>query len=330
MLAQNVPMEFAPVLGHYGIALVFGAVLLDLGGLPVPAVPLLVVAGALSLQGALRADLVFGVAFAAALLADHTWFFVGRRHGRRLLETICRISISPDMCVSRTDELLGRYGSSLLLFAKFLPGVSAVSIPTMAAMGTPWRRFALFDAAGCAIWCGAYIGAGAIFGREIDRILAAMSRYGAGALDAALAIVALYIAAKLLQRRRLRRLHELVRIAPEEVARRLRDGEDLVIVDARSRVARTSDPRALPHSVALEDPRAIEALPSVLRTKPTVVTFCTCPNEASAAFVAELLLKAGYRNVRVLTGGESALDVLAAVDHALTTPPPARETAGID
>src|SRR5690349_13636037 len=103
-------MDLAPVLGHYGIALVFGAVLLDLGGLPVPAAPLLVVAGALSLQGTLRADLVFGAAFAAALLADHTWFFVGRRHGRRLLETICRISISPDMCVSRTDELLGRYG----------------------------------------------------------------------------------------------------------------------------------------------------------------------------------------------------------------------------
>ena len=322
-------MELAPVLHHYGIALIFGAVLLDLGGLPVPAAPFLVVAGALSLHGPLRADLVFGAAFTAAVLADHTWFFFGRRRGRRLLETLCRLSISPDMCVSRTDELIGRYDASLLLFAKFVPGVSALSIPTMAAMGTPWRRFALLDAAGCAIWCGAYIGAGAIFGREIDRVLAAMSRYGNGALEAALGVVALYIAAKLFQRRRLRRLHELVRIAPEEVARRLRDGEDLVIVDARSRVARSSDPRPLPRSVLLEDPRAVEALPPELRMKPTVVTFCTCPNEASAAFVAELLLKAGYRNVRVLTGGERALDVLAAAGQAVATPAIAREAAEI-
>lgn len=303
-------VELAPVLGHYGVALVFGAVLLDLAGLPLPAAPWLVAAGALSLQGSLRADLVFASAFVAALIADHTWFLVGRRHGRRLLETICRISISPDICVSRTDELLGRYGPSLLLFAKFVPGVSAVSIPTMAAMGTPWRRFAAFDAAGCAIWCGAFIGAGAIFGREIDRLLAAMSRFGAGALELALAGIALYIAAKLAERRRLRRLHRLVRIEPEEVARLLEDGEDLVIVDARSRVARTSDPRSLPRSIVLEDPRAIGALPIALRARPIVVTFCTCPNEASAAFVAELLLKAGYRNVRVLTGGERALDVL--------------------
>ena len=64
-----------------------------------------------------------------------------------------------------------------------------------------------------------------------------------------------------------------------------------------------------PRSIILNDPRAIEALPRELRDK-TVVTFCTCPNEASAAFIADLLLKAGYRNVRVLTGGTDALDAL--------------------
>jgi len=307
-------MELAPVLNHWGIALVFAAVFVDLGGLPIPSAPWLVVAGALSVEGSLRADLVFASAFAAAVVADHAWFLAGRRHGRRLLETICRVSISPDICVSRTDELLGRYGPSLLLFAKFLPGVSAVSIPTMAAMGVPWRRFVRFEAPGCAIWCGAYIGAGAIFHREIDDFLRTMRRFGADAVEVGVAIIAVYIAAKVLERRRLRRLHDLVRISPEEVARRLEDGEDLVIVDARSRIARASDPRALPRSIVLEDPRAVDALPHELRAK-TVITFCTCPNETSAAFVAELLLKAGYRNVRVLTGGEQALDVLVVADQ---------------
>ena len=119
----------------------------------------------------------------------------------------------------------------------------------------------------------------------------------------------IYIAFKLLHRRRLVRLHELVRIAPREVARLLDDGHDVVILDARSQVARSSDDRVLPRSIILNDPRAIDALPRELRDK-TVVTFCTCPNEASAAFIADLLLKAGYRNVRVLTGGTDALDAL--------------------
>ncbi|HUJ01289.1 MAG TPA: VTT domain-containing protein, partial [Usitatibacter sp.] len=253
----------------------------------------------------------------AAMLADHAWFFVGRRHGRRLLETLCRVSISPDTCVSRTDAMLGRYGPSLLLFAKFIPGVSAVTIPTLAAMRIPWRRFIAFDAAGCAIWCGAYLGAGAIFSREIDRLLGAMSRIGIGVAEAGAAILAVYLAAKFLERRRLQRVYDLVRIAPPDLARLLRHDREVVILDARSQVARASDPRALPNSLVLDDPRSIDALPAELRTK-TVVTFCTCPNEASAALVASLLLESGYPKVRVLTGGERALDVLA-VDQAVAS-----------
>ena len=303
-------MELAGVLHHWGLALVFVVVLVDLGGLPLPATPLLVIAGAVSVEGSLRAELVLLAAFAAALMADHMWFFVGRRHGRKLLETVCRISLSPDICVNRTDELLGRYGPSLLLFAKFMPGVSAVSIPTMAAMGVKYGRFIRYDAAGCLIWCGTYIGAGLIFSREIDRVLDTMSWLGSRIIVVIAALLALYIGAKLWHRRRLMRLHGLVRIAPREVAAFIEEGSDFVILDARSQVARSSDPRVLPKSMTLEDPTAIEALPLELREK-IVVTFCTCPNEASAAFVADLLIKAGYSRVRVLTGGTDALDALA-------------------
>ena len=303
-------MDLVGVINQWGIPLVFAAVLLDLAGLPLPAAPWLVVAGALSIEGPLRTDVLLAAAFFAALIADNAWFLVGRRHGRKLLETVCRVSLSPDICVSRTDELLGRYGPSLLLFAKFIPGVSAVSIPTMAAMGTTWRKFLAYDAAGCVIWCGAYIGVGAIFSREIDRVLDTMDWIGGRALAILAGFFLAYVAAKLVHRRHLVRLHDLVRIAPHEVSRLLEAGHDFVILDARSEVARSSDSRSLPRSIPLQDPRAIESLPRELRDK-TVVTFCTCPNEASAAFVADLLIKAGYRNVRVLTGGAQALDELA-------------------
>ena len=305
-------MDLVAVLNHWGIPLVFAVVLFEFAGLPVGASAWVIVAGALSIEGPLRTHHVLFAAFAAALAADHAWFFLGRRFGRKLLEAVCRISLSPDICVSRTDDMLGKYGPALLLYAKFVPGVSAVAIPTLSAMGVPYRRFVRFDVAGCLIWSGAHVGIGALFHRQIDEVLDTMHFVGANAIAIAVTLFAGYLALKLVHRRHLIRLHDLVRIAPDEVSRMIGEGHDLVILDARSQVARTSDPRSLPRSIVLEDPRAIETLPPELRSK-TLVTFCTCPNEASAAFIADLLVKAGYRNVRVLTGGATALDALAVV-----------------
>jgi len=305
-------MDIAAILHEWGFALVFGAVLLEQAGLPLPSAPLLVVAGALAMQGPMRPDALFLTAFAAALISDHAWFVFGRRYGRRLLETVCRISLSPDICVSRTDDLVARHGAKLLLFAKFIPGVSAVAIPTAAAMGIPYRRFLPFDAAGVALWCGAYIGVGAVFSREVDRVLQAMDWFGPRALALLALLLGIYIASKLLRRHALRRLHGLVRISPQQLAALMEAGEPLVIVDARSEVARRSDPRMLPRAIVFDDACPVSGLSREMRDT-TLVTFCTCPNEASAALLAEQLMKAGHGNVRVLTGGTDALDFLARV-----------------
>src|SRR5687768_6019596 len=120
-------MDLIADLREWGAFLIFAAVLLEQGGLPLPAAPILVVSGSLAATGAFRPELVLLSAFAAALLADHVWFIVGRRFGRQVLDTVCRISLSPDTCVRRTDDLVTRHGPYLLLVAKFIPGVSAVA-----------------------------------------------------------------------------------------------------------------------------------------------------------------------------------------------------------
>src|SRR5689334_11087978 len=111
------------LLAEWGIALVFVAVLVEQAGLPLPAAPMLVGAGALAQQELMRPELVLVVALAASLAADHLWFFAGRRRGRALLGFLCRVSLSPDTCVRRTDDLIARHGPALLLVAKFVPGV---------------------------------------------------------------------------------------------------------------------------------------------------------------------------------------------------------------
>ncbi len=302
-------MDPIDLLARWGIPLVFVAVTLEQVGLPLPAGAILVCAGALSAAGAMRPEHVLLVAFIACLAADHAWFVAGRLHGRRLLAMLCRVSLSPDTCVRKTDDLIGRHGAKLLVFAKFIPGVSAVAIPTAAAMGIAYRRFILFDAMGSLLWSATCIGAGMIFGREVRRVLDWMGRVGGASLAIVAVLFALYIAWKLARRWRLRRLHRLLRISPEEMAGLLGSGEDLVILDARSATARTGDPRVLPRAVFIDDRDAADVLPADARSR-LIVTFCTCPNEASASLLAERLLRSGYERVRILTGGADALELL--------------------
>ena len=304
-------MDPVALLAQWGLLLVFFSTLLEQGGLPLPAAPLLVAAGALAQDGELRPEYVLLAAMAACMIADHAWFLLGRRGGRRLLAGICRLSLSPDTCVRRTDDIIARHGAALLLVAKFIPGVSAVAIPTASAMGLPYRRFLLFDAIGCAAWCGCYVGLGMIFSREINRLLAALERIGGWSLLVVGSLFALYIALKVLHRARLKRLYHLVRISPAEAVALLEQEPELIIVDARSRLARDEDPRVFPGAIAYEEGNVVALLPDDARGR-TIVTFCTCPNEASAALLAESLVKAGFPRVRVLTGGSEALELLAA------------------
>jgi membrane protein DedA with SNARE-associated domain/rhodanese-related sulfurtransferase len=297
------------LLTHWGIALVFGSVLLEHGGLPVPAAALLLAAGALAGQGEMRPEHALLAAFLASMLADHLWFLAGRRYGRRLLAVVCRISLSPDTCVRKTDDLVTRHGAPLLLVAKFIPGVSAVAVPTIAAANVPYRRFLLFDALGCLVWSGTYIGAGMIFSRQLDRILDALATIGGWSLTIVAGLFVLYILLKLEYHRKLRRLYEVTRITPLQAAGLLESDPGAIILDARSELARRADTRSLPRSIAVGLDDLFGALPPDARDR-TIITFCTCPNEASAAALADRLIKAGYLRVRVLSGGTDALAAL--------------------
>ena len=303
-------MDPFDLLARWGAWLLFGITLAGRSGLPIPVEPFLICAGALASAGTLGPGAVLFAAMAGCLIGDHAWYAAGRWRGRELLAGICRISISPDTCVRKTDDMVLRYGPALLLAAKYLPGVSIVAIPTAASSGLPYRRFLAYDIAGSALWCGPLVGVGWIFSPWVHALLDLLARLGGWAITALALAFAGYIAAKFLQRRRLRRLYGLVRIDAGEVARLVaRDGSQVVILDARSKLARDQDPRRFPGSIFVEDDAAIATLPSDTRMK-MVITFCTCPNEASAALLAESLLRDGYDRVRILTGGQDALAVL--------------------
>src|SRR5437870_6506986 len=98
-------MSPAPdLLMNYGLVVVFAWAFAVQAGLPAPAVPMLLGAGALS--GAGRMDLAMAViaAMTATLGADVLWYALGRSHGLRVLETLCRFSRDPDTLIRHAKE----------------------------------------------------------------------------------------------------------------------------------------------------------------------------------------------------------------------------------
>src|SRR5205814_5993077 len=160
---------------RYGVSLVFLNVFAEQIGMPVPAVPTLIVAGALARNGRMSSThTILIAAVAASLIADWIWFLLGRRYGYRILRTLCRISLSPDSCVRDTEARFERWGMKSLLFAKFVPGFSTVAPPLAGAAGRSTLAFVIYDGIGALIWAGSAVAAGRAFHRAIDRVLLAL------------------------------------------------------------------------------------------------------------------------------------------------------------
>lgn len=293
------------LVARHGIAIVFLNVLVEQVGLPVPAVPTLIVAGALAAKGQLSAPAVFAAAVMASYIGDGLWFAGGRIYGHRVMRLLCRISLSPDSCVRQSEYQFGRWGKAALVVSKFVPGLSAVTPPLAGAMRMGWPSFILLNGAGIVLWAGIPIGAGMLFHDQIGRVIAVLERYGAMAGSLLVAALAAYIAFKWWERQRFYRALRLARITVEELRELHERGKRPVVVDVRSAVARKADGRIIPGALAM-DPAEIESHLRELPKDREIVFYCSCPNEASAAQVAKQLIQLGYTRVRPLAGGLDA------------------------
>jgi len=299
--------EIVLLIGEYGLLVVFLNVLVEQAGLPVPAVPTLVVAGALAANGQLPPAGVLAMALGGCLLADFAWYAAGRRFGHGVTRALCRISLSPDSCVRQSELRFQRWRGQVLLVAKFVPGLSTVAPPLVGAMGLGPGAFVLLDGAGSLLWAGLAVALGYAFSRQIDRVLDALESAGTLALGLLGTLLAAYILLKWWQRWRLLRSLRMARISVEELGRALAAGEAPVVVDVRTAAARALDGRVIPGALLLD----LDDLEPVLRAVPPereLVLYCNCPNEISAARVAQRLIEHGYRRVRPLLGGLDAWD----------------------
>ena len=293
------------LIAEYGLLLVFLNVLVEQAGLPLPAVPTLVVAGALSSLGRLPLSAVVLVALLACLISDFAWYLAGRRYGASVMRTLCRISLSPDSCVKQSELRFQRWRGQILLIAKFVPGLSTIAPPLMGAMKLRPPIFMLLDGLGSLLWIGLVVGLGYAFSQQIDRVLFALASAGTIAVEVLVALLLAYVIVKWWQRKRLLLSLRLARITVDELHRLIEDGKRPVVVDVRSQAARLADNRIIPGALMAN----LNGIDQALHQVPIdqdVVIYCSCPNEVSAAKAAKGLLMQGYRKVRPLLGGLDA------------------------
>jgi membrane protein DedA with SNARE-associated domain/rhodanese-related sulfurtransferase len=289
----------------YRILVITANVLANQLGIPVPVIPTLIVAGAWVAQGTISPTALLCCTILACVFADSVWFIAGRVYGGGVMKLLCRISLTPDSCVSDTQARFERWGSNVLLVAKFVPGLSLVAPPLAGATRMPWLRFLVFTAMGSTAWLGVVILGGVVFRHQIEQLLPHMSEFGTKAVGILVAMVALYVTYKWWERRRFYSALRMARIEVGELSKLMDSGPAPLVMDVRSLTAMTLDPRQIPGALHIPLSDVTAHLKDLPRDR-EVISYCACPNEASAAQVAKLLMNNGFKRVRPLHGGLDA------------------------
>ena len=289
---------------HGGIVL-FAVVFAEQVGLPIPAVPVLLAAGALAGAGKMNLALAMGLGVVACLLGDLIWYYLGRHRGVQVLKVLCRISLEPDSCVRRTENFFIRHGTRSLVLAKFIPGLSTVTPALAGLFRVSVERFMLYNGLGALLWTAAFIAPGYLFSDQLEWVAAEAARLGSSFVVLVGGVLALYIAYKYIHRQLLLRELRIARITADELKQLLDDGRDVVIVDLRQPLDIQVDPYSIPGALRM----AVEELEQRHHEIPRdrdVILYCACPNEVTAARMALLLKKNGITRVRPLVGGVEA------------------------
>jgi membrane protein DedA with SNARE-associated domain/rhodanese-related sulfurtransferase len=309
--------ETTQFLMRHGLSLVFGAVLIEQLGVPIPAVPLLLAVGALSATGNFSLAIAILFTVIACLIADACWFYLGRYRGNQVLGFLCRLALEPDSCVRRTQNVFTRYGLRGIIVAKFIPGMSTVAPPLAGMAGIHAGRFLATDALGALLYGSTFLGLGYAFRHQIDQIGAAIAHIGGSALTLILIVAAAWVSYKFWQRQNLLRELRTARITVAELRQKLDAGENPVILDLRSPQELERDPSIIEGAIhlLLDD---VERRRHEFPHDRDIVVYCSCPNEATAAKVALTLQRKGFTRVRPLLGGIAAW---RAENHPLGTRP---------
>ena len=289
---------------------VFFTVLAEQIGLPLPAIPILLAAGAVAGDGQASLTMVTALSVAACLLGDMVWFELGRHRGRQTLSLLCRIALEPDACVRRTENFFLIHGIRSLILAKFIPGLSTLAPALAGLFRIPIGRFLVFNGAGALLWSFSFLLLGYVFSDQIGYVAELAVQFGETATAIIAAALVGYLLYKYIHRQRLLRELRVARISATELKQLMDDGHQSVVVDLRGALDHIADPYTIPGALRIAAEELEQRHQDIPRDR-DVILFCACPNDATAARMALILKRKGVLRVRPLAGGIDAWRELA-------------------
>ncbi len=167
--------------GYWALGL---TLLLENAGVPVPGETILLLASFLAFEHHLQIGWVIVIATIAATLGDNVGFALGAYGGRPLLRKYQSLFRIQDQTVVRGELLFARYGASTIFFSRFVFGMRIIAGPLAGVLRMPWRKFAVFNFLGAAVWVSAISTVGYLFGQHWHRLERWVKRF-----DVTLALV---------------------------------------------------------------------------------------------------------------------------------------------
>jgi len=295
---------------HYGPLIVFLNALISSAGLPLPILPTLLTAAALAGQNRYQLTEIVLAGVGGALIADLVQYWCGLRYGQRFLGLLCKVSVSPDFCVRRTEEVFSKVGPWSLLFAKFLPGLSLISVAMSGVTKVSLLAFVVLDGIGALLIVTASVSLGLIFRDAITDVLHTLADFGKYGVMVVVAAVGLYMLMRWWRRRLFIRQLRMDRITIAELRKLIDEGEHLIILDVRPKEVR-AQAGIIPGAIGAH-PAEFDAVVMSYPRGLEIVVYCACPNEESAATAARHLRQAGFKKIRPLLGG---IDAWVAAGH---------------
>ena len=302
--------QLSEVLQRDAVWVVFINVMLQQIGLPVPAIPTLLLAGSLAATPG-QLGKILAAAILASVIADWIWYSAGRAFGYRVLAGLCRISINPGSCVSQTEARFVRWGVGSLVIAKFIPGFSTVAPPIAGSLRMGLPGFLLAAASGAALWAGLALGTGWVLHAEVQNIISLLDQHSGSVLLVGLSLVGFWVVWKLWQKYRFHKLAALPHITPGELLAAMSTEQPVLLLDLRG-PRMIAEAGAIYGATVAEQDHLLDAVGQWPKAQP-IVTLCACPEDAGAVHAARQLLNAGYLSVRPLRGGYEAW--LVAIDR---------------
>ena len=275
--------------------------------LPIPAVLLVITAGALVASGSLNLGGVILAGVVGCLLADYAWFIAGRFWGHRVVRALCAFSMDGQNCAMRARRLFARWGLPSLMVAKFVPGLDALMPPLAGTLNAASIPFLLYSAAGATFWTAGYCFLGYLFADRIDIVAATLGRVS-GILAIVLGGVLCYLVWRAWELFHTMRQLRLRAVSPAHLHEKLQGGKKVAVLD-------------LLDLEGQEDTTTIPGIPGAARISPgplrrsakiqvppdvQMVLCCSSPNQITSARTTLLLRRKGISNVWVLEGGLKA------------------------